>query len=46
MRLTLDRQELQPGGGVSIKLEANDGEQFKGFIIQARNVENKDEQVS
>jgi len=42
---TMSKTTVQPGEMIEIELAALDNTQFKGFIIQARSVKQKDQQV-
>jgi len=42
---TLSKKAVQPGQMIGIELSTTDNSQFKGFIIQARAVKQKDRQV-
>ena len=42
---TLSKKVVQPGQMIGIELSTTDNSQFKGFIIQARAVKQKDRQV-
>ena len=44
--LTLSSDLVVPGGKITVQLTTTDNSTFKGFIIQARNRELKDQQVS
>ena len=44
-KLTLNKSEVKPGDIVDLVLAGNDGETFKGFIIQARDANRIQEQV-
>ena len=37
---------MAPGQPIKITIEAKEGEEFKGFIVQARDASNPDKQVS
>ena len=42
---TVARQRVEPGQLISLELGTKDNSTFKGFMIQARNAELKDQQV-
>merc|ERR1712110_355025 len=44
-RLILEKTTVAPGQPVHIRIEAEEGEEFKGFIVQARDATDPDKQI-